>query len=66
MKKTILFDFEKGDLAMKNMIVDVSDGVEGIKNKIEKLIRTEKNIAPIYKKIDYGIKKKWEKIKKAQ
>ena len=56
-KKTILFDFEKGDLSMKNMIIDTSSEIKAIKNKIEKLIKTETKIAPIYKFYDYGINK---------
>lgn len=56
-KKTILIDFSKGDLAMKNMIVRTGTGLEAIKNKIEKLIRTEKGLAQIYTGIDYGINK---------
>lgn len=59
-KRTILFDFEKGDISMKNMIIDTSYKIDAIKNKVEKLIRTELKIAPIYRYTDYGINK--EKI----
>lgn len=57
-KVTILFDFQRGDLQTKNMTVQTAQGKEAIKNKIEKLVYTEKRLAPIYKESDYGLSKK--------
>ena len=57
-KRTILFDFQRGDLLTKNMTVQTAEGKEAIKNKIEKLVYTEKKLSPIYKNSEYGINKR--------
>lgn len=57
-KRTILFDFQRGDLLTKNMTVQTAEGKEAIKNKIEKLLYTEKKLSPIYKDSEFGINKR--------
>lgn len=57
-KRIILFDFQRGDLLTKNMTVQTAEGKEAIKNKIEKLLYTEKKLSPIYKDSEFGVNKR--------
>lgn len=55
--KLIPFDFKKNEVLMKSMIIQTVEGKEAIKYKIEKLLRTDRKRANIYKNSEYGIDK---------
>lgn len=59
MGKSFLFDFSKGDFAIKDGKVIETTNIEALKVWIEKVIRTEKFKFKIYKKenvrLEYGI-----------
>ena len=52
--KSYLFDFEKGDFAVRDGKLVECDGIDAIKVWIEKILRTEKNRYKIYDGTDYG------------
>jgi len=56
-KRTILFDFQRGDILIKNKAIQTSEGKEAIKNKIQKFIYTDKRVTQIYKGTNYGIER---------
>lgn len=49
------FDFERGDFAIINGRVKSVTGLERVKNKVSKLLRTQKGKYKIYDDKDYGI-----------
>lgn len=54
-KQAPLFDFSRGDFVTVNGRVKMVVGVELLKNKIEKIIRTERSKYKIYQGKDYGV-----------
>lgn len=54
-KKFFLYDFKKKDFVVKDGRLIVIEGIEAIKQWIEKVLRTEKFKFKIYEDIDYGI-----------
>lgn len=59
------FDFEKGDFAVINGHVKSVTGIDRVKNKISKLLHTQKGKYAIYDDKDYGIKLKEKFIGKS-
>ena len=51
--KSFLFDFEEGDFVLKDGKLQAIEGIEALKVKIEKLLRTEKDKFKVYE--TYGI-----------
>ena len=52
--KSYLFDFDKGDFAVRDGKLIECDGIDAIKVWIEKILRTEKHRYKIYDGTDYG------------
>ena len=52
--KSYLFDFDKGDFAVRDGKLVECDGIDAIKVWIEKILRTEKHRYKIYDGTDYG------------
>lgn len=55
--KLIPFDFDKNEILIKSMFIQTVENLEAIKNKILKILYTDKNLAPIYSDIEFGIDK---------
>ncbi len=53
--KVIAWDFKGNEILIKNMYIQTLSGKEAIKNKIIKIIKTDKAFASIYKNSSYGI-----------
>ena len=52
--KSYLFDFNRGDFAVRDGKLIECDGIDAIKVWIEKILRTEKHRYKIYDGTDYG------------
>ena len=52
--KSYLFNFNRGDFAVRDGKLVECDGIDAIKVWIEKILRTEKNRYKIYDGTDYG------------
>lgn len=53
--KVIAWNFSNNEILIKNMYIQTFNGKEAIKNKIIKIIKTDKGLASIYKDRSYGI-----------
>lgn len=53
--KVIAWNFSNNEILIKNMYIQTFYGKEAIKNKIIKIIKTDKGLASIYKDRNYGI-----------
>lgn len=53
--KVIAWNFVNNEIQIKNMYVQTLTGKEAIKNKVIKILKTDKGLAQIYKGRTYGI-----------
>lgn len=53
--KVIAWNFSNNEILIKNMYIKTFNGKEAIKNKIIKIIKTDKGLASIYKDRSYGV-----------